>query len=160
MSAKLGKDAKLFYKTGGVAAEGDWTELTCLKDVTLNVEKSEADVTTRANNGWKAVLGALKEGSVELEIVWDPEDAGFTAVQESFFQDKALGLAILDGPMESGTGLKADFAVTKFSRKEPLGEAMTAGVTAKPTYSATPPVWMEEGKDSGEEEEGGEPPQG
>lgn len=39
---------------------------------------SGAARTTRANNGWRATAGTLKEGSIEFEMVWDPTDAGFT----------------------------------------------------------------------------------
>jgi hypothetical protein len=42
----------------------------------------------------------------------------------------------------------ADFSITKFSRNEKLEEAVTVSVTAKPTYSATAPVWMEAGTPS------------
>jgi len=145
MGVKTGMEAKLFYKAGGVAAQGNWAELTNVKDNTLNLEKGEADVTTRGNNGWKATVGTLKSGSVEFEMVWDTEDDGFQTISEAYFEDKAIGLAIMDGPMESGTGLMADFAITNFSRKEPLEEAMTVSVTAKPTYSTTAPQWVEGG---------------
>ena len=145
MSVKTGMEAKLYYKVGGVAGAGDWVELTDIKDNTLNLEKGEADVTTRGNNGWKATVGTLKSGSVEFEMVWNPEDAGFAAISDAYFQDQVIGLAILDGAKETGTGLVADFAITNFSRKEPLEEAVTVSVTAKPTYSATAPVWMEAG---------------
>jgi TP901-1 family phage major tail protein len=145
MSAKTGMQAKLYYKVGGVAAQGDWVELTNIKDNTLNLEKGEADVTTRANGGWKATIGTLKSGSVEFEMVWDPDDAGFDAVSDAYFNDQVIGLAILDDEIESGTGLMADFAITNFSRKEPLEEAITVSVTAKPTYSETAPVWIEKG---------------
>jgi len=145
MGVKTGMEAKLFYKAGGVAAQGNWAELTNVKDNTLNLEKGEADVTTRGNNGWKATVGTLKSGSVEFEMVWDTEDDGFQTISEAYFEDKAIGLAIMDGPMESGTGLMADFAIINFSRKEPLEEAITVSVTAKPTYSETAPVWLEKG---------------
>ena len=146
MGVKTGMEAKLYYKAGGVAGEGDWLELTNIKDNTLNLEKGEADVTTRGNNGWKATVGTLKSGSVEFEMVWDPEDAGFAAISAAYFEDTVIGLAILDGAKETGTGLVADFAITNFSRKEPLEEAVSVSVTAKPTYSATAPIWMEAGQ--------------
>ena len=145
MSAKTGLEAKLYFKAGGVAAAGDWAELSNVRDNTLNLEKGEADVTTRGNSGWRATVGTLKDGSVEFEMVWDPADAGFDAIQDAYFNDGLIGLAILDGAKETGTGLVADFAVTNFSRNEPLEEAMTVNVTAKPTYSDTAPVWMENG---------------
>lgn len=57
MALKLGMAAKLYFKAGGVAAAGAWTELGNVKDVTLSLETGEADVTTRANAGWKATIG-------------------------------------------------------------------------------------------------------
>ena len=39
-------------------------------------------------------------------------------------------------------GLQADFAITNFSRNEPLEEALTVSVTAKPTYSTVAPAWV------------------
>ena len=33
-------------------------------------------------------------------------------------------------------------AITNFSRNEPLEEAITVSVTAKPTYATNPPSWM------------------
>lgn len=138
MALRLGMDAKLYYGAAGATAS---TELTNVKDVTLSLEKGEADVTTRANQGWRAMVGTLKEGSVEFEMVWNTADAGFTAIKNAFFGNTPIALAILDG--EDGSGLDADFAITNFSRNEALEEAITVSVTAKPTYSTRAPAWVE-----------------
>lgn len=143
MPIKLGMQAKLYYKVGGVAGAGAWTELTNVKDVTLNLEAGEADVTTRANNGWRATVATLREGSVEWEMVWNTADTGFTAIKDAYFDGVAIGLAVMDGDIATGQGLQADFSITNFSRSEPLDEAITVSVTAKPTYSATAPTWVE-----------------
>jgi len=144
MAIKLGMHAKLYYKTGGVGGGGSWTELTNTKDVTLNLEAGEADVTTRANNGWRATVATLREGSVEWEMVWNTSDAGFTAIKNAYFNGTAIGLAVLDGDITNAAsqGLEADFSITNFSRSEPLDEAITVSVTAKPTYSVTAPAWV------------------
>ncbi len=139
MAIKLGMDAKLYYKPGGQSGGGAWTTLTNVRDVTLNLETGEADVTTRANAGWRATVGTLKEASVEFEMVWDTADAGFTAIKNAFFNNEMIGLRVLDG--DGGQGLQADFSITNFSRSEPLEEAITVSVTAKVTYSDTPPSW-------------------
>ena len=136
MSIKLGMDAKLNYKVGA----GAWTALGNVKDVTLNLETGEADVTTRANNGWRAMVATLKSASVEFEMVWDTGDNGFKAIKDAFFGNTAIGMQILDGA--AGQGLQADFSITNFSRKEGLEEALTVSVTAKVTYSATAPSWI------------------
>ncbi|MEW6249196.1 MAG: phage tail tube protein [Planctomycetota bacterium] len=143
MAVKLGLDAKLYFKVGGVAGGGSWTELTNVRDLSINMEKGEADVTTRAAQGWRATKGTLKEGTVEFEMVWDTADAGFTAIKDAYFNNALIGLRVLDGA--AGTpaqGLEADFDITNFSRQEPLEEAITVSVTAKITYSATAPQWV------------------
>jgi len=144
MSIKLGMEAKLYYKTGGVGGVGDWTELGNVRDLTLNLETGEADVTRRANAGWRATVATLKDGSIEFEMVWDTADAGFAAVKDAYFNNTAIGFAVMDGDIETvgSQGLQADFSITNFSRNEPLEEAVTVSVTAKPTYSTTAPAWV------------------
>ena len=143
MSVKLGLDAKLYYCAAGIGGTPTWSELTNVKNVSLSLQKGEADVTTRANNGWKATAATLKEGSIEFEMVWDTEDAGFTAIKDAYFNNSIIGLAVMDGPIatEGSQGLWADCHITDFSRDEPLEDAITVKVTAKPTYSANPPQW-------------------
>jgi len=128
------------YRNTGTWATPTWVEITNVRDVTLNLETGEADVTTRANAGWRATVGTLKEASVEFEMVWDTADAGFTAIKNAFFNNAVIGLQVLDGT--SGQGLQADFSITNFSRSEALEEAITVSVTAKVTYSATAPSWI------------------
>jgi predicted secreted protein len=140
MAIKLGMDAVLNYKAGGVGGGGSWTELANVKDVTLSLETGEADITTRANSGWRATVGTLKEASVEFEMVWDTADAGFTAIKDAFFNNTEIGLQVLDGA--AGSGLEADFSITNFSRSEQLEEALTVSVTAKVTYAGTAPAWI------------------
>ena len=123
MAIKLGMEAALKYKVGGQGGAGAWTALGNTRDVTLNLEAGEADVTTRANNGWRATVATLKEASVEFEMVWDTGDAGFTAIKNAFFNNDPIGLQILDAA--AGQGLQADFSITNFSRSEALEEAIT-----------------------------------
>jgi hypothetical protein len=131
MAIKLGLDAKIYL--GG-------SEMTNVKNVTLNLEKGEADVTTRGAQGWRATLGTLKDGSVEFEMIWDDEDGAFNTIQSAFFSGDPVAMQVLDG--EGGSGLDADFSVIKFTRNEPLEEAITASVTVKPTYSTRAPAWV------------------
>ena len=133
---KLGMEGKLYYNAGSYATP-DWKELKNVKDVTLNMEKGEADVTTRGNAGWRATVGTLKEGSLEFEMVWDTEDEGFAALQAAWFGDTPVEMAVMDGPVAtSGSqGLRATMSVISFSRKEPLEEAMSVSVSVKPTYA-------------------------
>ncbi len=143
MSVKLGLDAKLYYCVAGIGGTPTWTLLGNVKNVTLNLQKGEADVTTRANNGWKATAATLKEGSIEFEMVWDPSDTGFTAIKDAYFNNTLIGMAAMDGAVATtgSQGLWADCAITDFTRDEPLEDAISVKVTAKPTYSANAPIW-------------------
>ncbi len=136
MAIKLGMNAKAYY---GVAGSAATNLINNIRDVTLNLETGEADVTTRGNAGWEAVVATLKKGSIEFEMVYDTEDAAFTAIQEAWFNATPLAFYFRDA--EGGTGLDADFTVTTFSKKEPLLEAQTVTVTIKPTYSTRAPSW-------------------
>ncbi|MBL0920926.1 MAG: hypothetical protein IBJ10_02225 [Phycisphaerales bacterium] len=141
MAFRLGMKGVLNYKVGGVAGGGAWTALAIVRDVTLNLEKGEADMSSRANDGWRATVGTLKDASVEFEMVHDPANAGFAVIRDAFLEDEVIGIQALDEA--DGEGLQADCMVLSLSRAEPLEEGMVVSVTVKPTYSATPPSWIE-----------------
>lgn len=134
---KLGKDAKLYIGDEGTDPA---TVMDNIKDLTLNCEKGEADVSTRGSNGWKQTLGTLKDASIEFEMVWDPEDVGFAAIADAYFGDTLIAVKCLDE--ENGIGLLADFSVIRFSKREPLTEAQSVSVTIKPARSDRAPQWL------------------
>ena len=136
MAVVLGLDAVLLR---GPAGSTGSTEVKNVKDLTLNLESGEADVTTRATSGWKASIATLKEASLEFGILYDTEDADFTAFRDAYFSNTALALFVTDG---NGSGLDADWSITGFSVEQPLEEAVTVSVTAKPTASTRAPAWV------------------
>ena len=138
MAIVLGLDAKLFRGTAGSRAA---TEVTNVKDLTLNLESGEADVTTRATKGWKASAATLKEASLEFTVLYDTEDADFTAFQAAYFGNTPLALFVSDG-QDTAHGLDADFSITAFSVEQPLEEAISVSITAKPTASTRAPEWV------------------
>jgi hypothetical protein len=143
MASKLGLEAKLFRNTGTYATPV-WNEITNVKDLTLTLEKGEADTSTRAAAGWKTSRGTLKEATVEFDMVWDTLDDDFAAIRDSFLNGTLVDLAVLDGgsAVVGSQGFRSPCEVLKFTRNEQLTEAITVSVTLKPTYSANPPVWM------------------
>lgn len=152
MGIVLGLNAKIYRHTvpprvtwgSPGPAPSDLTELSNVKDVTINLEKGEADVTTRGGDGWRQTAGTLKDGTVEFEMVWDTADAGFTAIKDAFFDGTDIAMAVLDGDKATVgiQGLWADFQITNFTRAEPLEEALTVSVTAKPARSSVAPEWV------------------
>ena len=138
MAIKLGLDAKLFRGTAGTQGN---IEVTNVKDVSLSLESGEADVTTRKAKGWKLRVATLKEASLEITILYDTEDEDFLAFKEAYFSNTPLSLFVTDGDT-TAHGLDADFSVTGFTVDQPLEEAVTVKVTAKPTASDRAPVWV------------------
>jgi len=146
MATRLGMDAKLYRNTGTYAAP-TWVEVSNVKDVTLNLEKGEADVTTRANAGWRATVGTLKDASIEFQMVWDTVDAGFDAIRQAFFNNTPLEFAVMDGDITDpdSEGLRATFDIFNFTRNEALEEAILVDVSIKPTYADNAPEWISGG---------------
>ncbi len=134
MAFTLGINAKI-YQGPAATAVGALTEITVVKDVTLNMEAAEADITSRANSGWRGTAPALRTATVEFDLIWDTSDGSFDDMRAAFLSSTELEFAVLDG--DRGTsgvqGLVASFAITAFNRSEPLEEALTASVTLKLT---------------------------
>lgn len=128
----LGMNAKI-YQGAADAALSALTEMSNVKDVTLTLEAGEADVTTRANSGWRATAPTLRECTAEFEMMWKPGDAGFDAIKDAFLASSTLRLAILTGEKATpgSEGPLGNFSITNFSRSEPLEEGVTVSVTAK-----------------------------
>lgn len=138
----LGMNAKTYYSTTLATADTaahfaglSWTELDNIRDAGLNAETGESDITTRANNGWRATAATLKDGSIETEMVWKPSDAGFAAIKDAWLNGTEIAIAIMDGDVSTpgNQGLAGNFTVTNFSRDEPLEEAIKVNVTLKPS---------------------------
>ena len=136
MAIVLGLDAKLLR---GDAGSTGATEVKNVKDLTLNLESGEADVTTRATGGWRASAATLKEASLEFGILYDTEDADFQAFQEACFGNTPIAL-FNNG--RNGGGLDADWSITAFTVEQPLEEAVSVSITAKPTASTRAPAWV------------------
>lgn len=152
MAQVLGIDAVLWIAddSGAGGAAGTYIEMTNARNVTLSLETAEADVTTRANNGWRATTPTLKDASIEFEMIYDTADSGFTEVQSAFLGDTDLWVKVLDGTTRdsggtgdhtTGDGLVAKCRVTNFSINQALEEAVTVSVSLKPTYG-TAPTWQ------------------
>ena len=137
--AILGLNCVLYRGTAGQTAN---TEMTNVKDVELNLTTGEADITTRAANGWRSYAATLKEASLTFQMNYDTDDTDFTAIQTAFMNNSAISFLVGD---DKGNGLDADFVITEFNIPQPLEEAVTVSVTAKPTLSTRAPSWKTAG---------------
>jgi len=138
---KLGKDCRV-YRNTATWASPTWSEVTDVKDLTVGDSKSEADASTRASD-IKRVRTAMRELSIDIAMLWDPDDAGFVAFRDAYLNGTPIELLILTGDVETAgnEGPRADWEVTKLERTENLEELATANVTIKPGYTANLPTW-------------------
>ena len=137
--AILGLNCVLYRGTAGQTAT---TEMTNVKDVELNLTTGEADITTRAANGWRAYAATLKEASLTFQMNYEADDTDLTAIQTAFMNNSAISFLVGD---DKGNGLDADFVITEFNIPQPLEEAVTVSVTARPTLSTRAPSWKTAG---------------
>ncbi len=149
MGIVLGLNAKLYIDEESGYVSPDWNEVTNTKDLTLGLEKNDADVTVRGNNGWRAHVGVLKDASLEFKMIWDTTDTNFTIILNAFLASAApndtINVAALDGSITppGSQGLRSLMIVSTFTRNEPLEEALTVDVKLMPTYfPAEPTNWL------------------
>lgn len=149
MAIKLGLDAKLYIDDESGYTSPSWKLIDNCRDLTLTLEKNEADVTTRGNNGWRAMVSVLKDASVEFKMIWDTEDSNFILIKDAYLAtsapDNTINIAVMDGDITTtgSEGLRALMIVSSFTRNEPLEEALTVDVKLRPTYfPADPAEWL------------------
>ena len=142
MKNKHGYEGAIYIQTDGVAGSAGWSEVTIARDVNLNLGHTEGDFSSRGGE-WKATEPGMKEASIDIQILWDTDDARFTELRDAWLNKTALGVRILDGDESTpgSEGLKADFKVFDFGRPEPLEGQMVCNLTLKPCRSVTEPDW-------------------
>lgn len=143
MSHVLAEDAKLYYNTGTYGSP-TWTLIDNAMSLTLNLSKDAVDVTTRASAGFKEYVDGLIDASIEWGMLWDTEDAAFTAIRTAFFNKTAIEILVLDQEYDNtaAQGLRAICMVENFTRAENLGEALTVSVTVRPVANSNAaPSW-------------------
>lgn len=144
---RLGLEGKLYRNTGNYAVPV-LSEVTNIKDLTLNLEKNTADVTTRGSLGWRQMVAVLKDSTIDFNMVWRPSDTHFAAIKTAFLATDvdagSIEFFILSADVDEADseGLRATFMVEKFSKNEPLEEAQNVDVTIRPTISDHPPEWV------------------
>ena len=144
--AVLGLNAKT-YLAGTIASPVFTNEVETIREETVNLERATTDITDRRADGWRLQAGTLKEGTVDMQMIYEPGNADFTAFQNAFFNGTQVVLAFMDGDATvAGTyyGLLGAFEVTSFSQPRQLEEAIIVDITLTPVLedtTDTPPTW-------------------
>jgi hypothetical protein len=109
------------------------TELTNVRNVSFDGSAGEADVTTRANAGWRATAPTLREATLTFQMIAKPSDAGLTAIKTAWLTSAQIELAALTEKktVVGAEGPKGAWSITGFVRNEDLEDAIVYDVTAK-----------------------------
>lgn len=145
MTIRYGLDAYAYRNTGTYGTPV-WTSLNnLLRDVTLNADRSEADVSSRGS-GLQCTAGVMRLFSIDAELLYDPDDTGFQALLDSFngSAGSTIEMLWLDRATATGAeGLRAHMSILKFTKAEPLQGAQMVSANFKPgPYAAgQAPLW-------------------
>lgn len=120
---KLGLDAVL---------EIDGVEVTNVRDLTLSLTKAEADATTRGNNGWRALVGTLKEAEITFTVLNKDGDTTFGTLYDAYLAGTPVEASISDAG--DSVALVLDCEVMTFDVNQALEDVISADVTLKPTF--------------------------
>jgi predicted secreted protein len=144
---RLGLEAKL-YRNAGTYEAPELVEVDNVKDLTLNLEKNTADVTTRGSGGWRQMVAVLRDGTIDFGMLYKPSDANFQAIRDAFLaddlDDQSIEFFVMSTDVDDADseGLRATFMVEKFTANQPLEEAQMFDVTIRPTVAAHNPAWV------------------
>jgi hypothetical protein len=92
-----------------------------------------ASATTRANNGWRATVGTLKDASIEFTVLNKEGDSAFGLLQGLWSSGDPCDVGISD----AGGTLTLTCEVMNFNVNQNLEEVISADVTLKPTQSSS-----------------------
>ncbi|NLG44789.1 MAG: hypothetical protein GX547_16225 [Phycisphaerae bacterium] len=135
MSFCVGLDAVLKY---GAVNTTPATTLQNVQDVTVSGDKETIDRVRRGVK-WKGKKTTCKNLALDVALLYDPTDAGFTAIRQAYYNDTPIALAALD---DQGHGWIADYEVTKFERSEPVEGDLTMSLSFALNTDKRSPVWV------------------
>lgn len=145
----LGLDAVTAINTGTTVTPV-YSIVTNVRDETLNLDTSLADVTNREAEGWRLQLATLTEASVDFQMVYKAGigHVNFEYIRDAFFGKYRILMGFFDDdPAAAATtvnGLIGGFSVTNWTVGRELEEAMMVDVTctAREDDAGGPPQWI------------------
>jgi len=125
----LGSEFPIYRNTGTDEAP-TWSEVTCLKDVTVNRPLTKVQMSTRASARHK-----YKPGYADLEVsatlVHMPSDANYVAIMAAYWAKTSIEIALADGPIATeGTQYqRVTVNVFDLGNPQPLDDETTYDIT-------------------------------
>jgi hypothetical protein len=133
-------------RPGHVASinNSDNDPITGIRDWKMNLEWAEIDAGDRGSE-FEMILMAQLKISIEASFLWDSADTDGVVLFKTAFDDgSALSLTCLDGAYLSvgSWGVTGGFAVTDFSKDDPLTDGQKITVKLEPHANGTAPSFV------------------
>lgn len=128
-----GRLGKLYYSStpGSAPEEIIANEMKNVKNATLTLGSTLADITTRGSNGHQSQKPVQSNWEISFEMENRPADGDVAAVLDAYLAKTSIAVLALD--QEGGEGPNADFYVSQCDRGEPLDGTEIYNVTLVPT---------------------------
>lgn len=132
--AKIGLNAKLYWRSAGSYASPTWTEATLISDLTVNPTWDEADASARESR-IKQTVKTLLALEINGRLKTKPLDATWEAFMNAMLSDGTLDLLVLTGDkaVEGNRGWRADFQVFSGSQDQSMANALYEDLVLKPS---------------------------
>lgn len=146
---KAGFSSVALVRATGVGAPDStgWLPIDLARDVSLNIESAEIDVSSRGGAGWVERIPGLRDLTVDLEMLDVTNDAAYLLLRASYISRIMVGLHVLNGPLvdpndDDVQGPRFNAWIMNFSRNEPLNDVVTWSVRFAAARGA-PPTWTQ-----------------
>jgi len=136
MSVTRGKDFKLYRNTDDpYDSSPTWSEVTNVRDLTRTLEPALADASIRGSD-FRLQVPTLKEFTVDFQMVYDPDDTHYDAMEDAFFANDGQEFLILDGSIDTAgsKGIRFQGYIGNFSVNEALEDVGLTDVSLVPGY--------------------------
>lgn len=130
----LGRNCSVNRNTGSYGSPV-WTAISNVRDATLNQDATEADASSR-DSGVTETEPTMQNASFEFEIKEDTADAGWIALNTSYWSSSSIDVAVLNKAANTSgaNGIRAHMKVLQWNRNEQLTGIVTRNVIIKPCH--------------------------
>lgn len=133
MATILGLNCKVFFNDGTHGTPA-WEEIESITNASLEIEVAEVDASRRGSGGWRQNETTLRDATLNLRLIKDKEDVGYTDLEDAFYANEAFEAAVLDGPNAVGTDyLTARWKVQSWNESQELEGVVTIEAVLRPT---------------------------
>jgi len=137
MATILGLNCKVFFNDGTHGTPA-WEEIDSVVNASIEIEVAEVDASRRGSGGWRQNETTLRDATLNLTMIKDKEDVGYTDLEDEFHANTSFELAVMDGPNAVGSDyLTALWKVQSWNESQDLEGVVTIEAVLRPSPATT-----------------------